>query len=200
MKLIAKVASGIGLILTVAPSVIVFQGAMELDYSQALHAGRYIALVRQCARVDEHGRRGGRALSMSPPGPDAPPAGNDRSRFWWSLAGILLAFLALTHLLVMLSFLLGWRVSPFVAPAALALSLAAVDWLARKEGLGTRERLATPAIAVVIVGISFLLAGAFYDMSWDGLWYHQTAVYQMAHGWDPLSDPCAGSFPTSRTG
>ncbi len=95
----------------------------------------------------------------------------------------------------MLSFVLGWRVSPFVAPAALALSLAAVDWLARKEGLRTRERLATAAIAVVIVGISFLLAGAFYDMSWDGLWYHQTAVFQMAHGWDPLSDPMRSFVP-----
>ncbi len=31
LKLIAKAASGIGLILTVGPSVIVFQGAMELD-------------------------------------------------------------------------------------------------------------------------------------------------------------------------
>ena len=31
MKLIAKIASGVGLILTVGPSFGVFQGAMELD-------------------------------------------------------------------------------------------------------------------------------------------------------------------------
>jgi len=27
------------------------------------------------------------------------------------------------------------------------------------------------------------LLGAL-DMFWDGLWYHQTAIYQMAHGWN----------------
>ena len=134
-------------------------------------------------------------MSLSAPDPGVPPEADERSGFWWSLAGMLLAFLALTHLLVMLSFVLGWRVSPLVAPSALALSLAAADWLARKEGLRIRERLALPVLAVVIVGISFLLAGAFYDMSWDGLWYHQTAVYQMAHGWDPLSDPVRGFVP-----
>lgn len=36
LKLIAKVASGIGLILTAGPSVIVFQGSMELDTAKLL--------------------------------------------------------------------------------------------------------------------------------------------------------------------
>ena len=39
LKLIAKAASGIGLFLTVGPSVIVFQGSMELD------TGKLIMLV-----------------------------------------------------------------------------------------------------------------------------------------------------------
>lgn len=36
LKLIAKAASGIGLFLTVGPSVIVFQGSMELDTAKLI--------------------------------------------------------------------------------------------------------------------------------------------------------------------
>jgi hypothetical protein len=34
-------------------------------------------------------------------------------------------------------------------------------------------------------------------MSWDGLWYHQAAVYQMAHGWNPIADPLHIFTPNS---
>jgi hypothetical protein len=44
-------------------------------------------------------------------------------------------------------------------------------------------------MALVALVASLVLAAAFFDLSWDGLWYHQTAVYQMAHGWNPLRDP-----------
>ncbi len=33
------------------------------------------------------------------------------------------------------------------------------------------------------------LAAIFMDLTWDGQWYHQTAVYEMAAGWNPLRDP-----------
>ena len=33
-------------------------------------------------------------------------------------------------------------------------------------------------------------------MSWDGQWYHQTAIYQMAHGWNPLRDPMRAFDPS----
>jgi hypothetical protein len=102
---------------------------------------------------------------------------------------ILLAFFCFAHLGVLLSFSAGWPVSSFVAPAALLLALAAGDWLARREGLRGPLRMAPPATALVVLGVSLFLSAAFFDLSWDGLWYHQTAVYQMAHGWNPLHDP-----------
>ena len=82
-----------------------------------------------------------------------------------------------------------------MAPAALLLSLAAGDWLARREGLRGPLRIAPPATALAVLGVSLFLAAAFFDMSWDGLWYHQTAVYQMAHGWNPLRDPMHSFAP-----
>jgi len=107
----------------------------------------------------------------------------------WSVTAILLAFLFLTHLGVMLCFIASVRVSLFVAPIALLAALAVGDWLARREGLRGRWRIAPPAIMLLILALALCLAAAFFDMSWDGLWYHQTAVYQMAHGWNPLRDP-----------
>ncbi len=121
--------------------------------------------------------------------------GERPAAFWWSLAAVLLSFLCLSHLFVMISFVLGQQVSPVVAPAALLVAIAAGDWLGRREGLKNRQRLAVSGLAFAIVGASILLAGSLFDMSWDGLWYHQTAVYQMAHGWNPLTDPMHDFVP-----
>ena len=114
----------------------------------------------------------------------------------WSLALLLLGFLALTQLEVLVSFAAGWRVSPVVAPVGLVAAFGAGDWLARREGLHWRLRLAIPAAALIVVCGAVLLSAAFFDLSWDGLWYHQTAVYQMAHGWNPLRDPMRTFDPT----
>ena len=105
------------------------------------------------------------------------------------MAAILLSFFGLTHLGGMLCFCLGARVPPFLAPVALLASLVIVDGLARGEGRRGRWRIAAPAVALAVAALALRLASAFFDMSWDGLWYHQTAVYQMSHGWNPLRDP-----------
>ena len=116
----------------------------------------------------------------------------DLSTLCWTVVAILLLFFCLTHLGVLLYFSSGKSVSPFVAPVALVVSLIAGNWLARREGLRGLLLIWPPAIALVVVAISLPLAAAFFDMSWDGLWYHQTAIYQMDHGWNPLYEPMRG--------
>jgi len=110
------------------------------------------------------------------------------STLCWSVVGNLLGFFCLTQLAVVLLFAVNLKVTPFVVPAALILSMAGGYWLAKREGLCRRYLFSSLAISLIIVGISMFAANAFYDMSWDGLWYHQTAVYQMSHGWNPLHD------------
>jgi hypothetical protein len=125
-----------------------------------------------------------------------PDSNRDLASLCWSAAAILLGFFIFAQVGVLLCFAAGWRVSPFVAPVALLLALASGDWLARREGLRGRLRIATPAIALAILGVSLLLSAAFFDMSWDGLWYHQTAIYQMARGWNPLRNPMHAFLPS----
>ncbi|HLP02605.1 MAG TPA: hypothetical protein VK163_11325 [Opitutaceae bacterium] len=107
----------------------------------------------------------------------------------WSTTAILLLFLALTHAGAMVYLGIDARVPQLLAPVALFLALAAGDRLARREGLSGWWRVAPSAVALFSVGLALLLASRFFDLSWDGQWYHQTAVYQMAHGWNPLRDP-----------
>ena len=107
----------------------------------------------------------------------------------WAAAAYLLLFFCFAHLGVIVCFAAGWQVPWFLAPAALLCALASGDRLACREGLKGRSRIAPLVAALAILGVSLLLSAAFFDMSWDGLWYHQTAIYQMAHGWNPLRDP-----------
>jgi len=113
----------------------------------------------------------------------------DFSALCWTVVAILLCFFCLVHLGVMLCFSYNKSVSPFVAPAALIVALVIGDCLARREGLRGWRLIWPPLISLAVVAISFPLAAAFFDMAWDGLWYHQTAIYQMAHGWNPIYDP-----------
>ena len=124
------------------------------------------------------------------------PGSNQKlSALLWSVAAILLLFLCLAHLGVLVCFVFKVAVSPLVAPAALAIALAAGWRLARLSGLQGRMQIAPPALALAVILISMPLAASFFDMSWDGLWYQQTAVYQMSHGWNPLYDPMHSFTP-----
>jgi hypothetical protein len=123
---------------------------------------------------------------------------NNLSLLCWSIVGILLGFFFLTQLFVVLLFAFNLRMTLFIAPAALILALVIGYWLAKKGGLRKKYLIVSLPISIIILGISLLAANAFYDMSWDGLWYHQTAVYQMAHGWNPLHDPLHDFTPHLR--
>ena len=112
----------------------------------------------------------------------------------WLVAANLLLFFCFAQLGVVVAFAAGQPVPPYVAPVALICALAASDWLGRREGLRGFLRIALPLASLSILAVSLLLSGMFLDMSWDGLWYHQTAIYQMAHGWNPIRDPLH-SFP-----
>jgi hypothetical protein len=151
-----------------------------------------MARKRQQESSDEAERLGA-AASGGTVRTESPHSDHDNSdtltAMAWSTAATLLLFLTFTHVGAMVYLGIDASVPRLLAPVALLLALGAGDWLARREGLSGRWRMAPPAVALFSVGLALLLASLFFDLSWDGQWYHQTAVYQMAHGWNPLRDP-----------
>jgi hypothetical protein len=104
-------------------------------------------------------------------------------------AASLQAWFAALHLGVVVCFALGAAVPAALAPIATAVTLLATWWFCRSGGLTDRQGVAAAALAGAVIAAGLAIAAAFLDLTWDGQWYHQTAVYEMAAGWNPLRDP-----------
>lgn len=107
----------------------------------------------------------------------------------WSAGTALLCWLAALHLGVVASFAVGAHVSAGLAPLVTAGALAFAWALAGRRGLMLEHQIAATVVTALVIGGGLLIASAFYDLTWDGQWYHQTAVYKMAQGWNPVRDP-----------
>lgn len=107
----------------------------------------------------------------------------------WSAGAALLCLLGALHLLVVVGFAVGVGVSPILAPSAAAASLIAAWWFSRQSGLAGGQRITAVLLVVTVLAACLALAATFIDVTWDGQWYHQTAVYKMAEGWNPVRDP-----------
>jgi hypothetical protein len=114
----------------------------------------------------------------------------------WTTTVIISAFLCFTQAGMMLSLLAGRVGVPAVAPAALVLALLIGDRMAVRAGLTTRRaRMAPAGLALAALAGSLAVSAWYFDLSWDGQWYHQTAIYAIARDWNPLTDPMRSFFP-----
>ena len=107
----------------------------------------------------------------------------------WITTAILAGFMCFTQLGMMLSLLLGRSGIAGVAPTALALALLVGDHLGRRMGLAGRRRLWPPGLALGVMVMAVAVSAYYFDLSWDGQWYHQTAIYALAQDWNPLTEP-----------
>jgi hypothetical protein len=110
-------------------------------------------------------------------------------RVAWSAGAASLCWLGLLYVGVVLGFSLGLGASPALAPSVTGVALVAAWWFARRSGLATRHAIGAAAATAAVIAGGLALAAIFMDLTWDGQWYHQTAVYEMAAGWNPLRDP-----------
>jgi len=144
-------------------------------------------MLASASKSSDTSAQGGSATTTVPP--DRTPGDAQVAALAWSIAAILIGFLCATHLGVLACFALAARVPNWLAPAALVVALGMGDLLARHERLPTLGRVVAAVGGLGIVGLALVLAASFFDFGWDGQWYHQNAVFQMARGWNPLRDP-----------
>jgi len=88
------------------------------------------------------------------------------------------------------TFALGKTLSAFQFIFALAVALGGVYLAARRSMAGDKKRLAVLFGAIVLLlVVSVVISGFYYDLSHDGRLYHQNSVIQLATGWSPFIMP-----------
>lgn len=100
---------------------------------------------------------------------------------------ILLGFIFLDHLIVMLLYIVNSMFLPFVFPLSLAISI--LIYLYTEKSLYRKEKIWTIIVSLFVIFSSLLLSAFYFDFSWDGQWYHQSAIYHLESDWNPIFEP-----------
>ena len=77
-------------------------------------------------------------------------------------------------------------------PVATVVALSIGYWLLRRSQFQPKERWLGIGIVLLLLAVSVALSAFFFDLSWDGEWYHQAGIIHIAHDWNPLTDPMHG--------
>jgi hypothetical protein len=114
---------------------------------------------------------------------------NKNSSLFFSIGFGLICLIGLMDLLASLSFLVHIPLTPWHFLIAVTLALICVFYytttLKLRDNWG--HFLKTSGGILVILGVSMLIAANIYDISFDGQYYHQEAIYHMGHEhWNPF--------------
>lgn len=87
-----------------------------------------------------------------------------------------------------LSLLLGINLSPILFVFSIFLSVILTFYLTKNRSLRIREYVLVFFFGFILIILSILSIGAYYDFSFDGQWYHQDAIIHLKNGWNPFYD------------
>ncbi len=74
------------------------------------------------------------------------------------------------------------------------ISFVVATFLTHRLSMDKDTLISVKAFLYLIIGgglmfLSFWISGWFYDVSFDGQWYHQDAILFFSKGWNPYYDP-----------
>ncbi len=131
--------------------------------------------------------------------PEKHPADHQAANTFFLVSFGLINALAYTLLLSFIGFLMGYTISYWQFPLACVLSLVTHYYFALFV-YGIRKKLQLFKIAAgilgSIIGLIFL-SGLFYDISFDGQWYHQETIIRISNEWNPVFKKLA--IPANQT-
>lgn len=111
----------------------------------------------------------------------------NHKRFLLNSSLILLSILFLDHIFMLTSFIIGYKLLPFVFPLSVFFPIL-IFFFGEKES-NIKEKFLVLLLSLTTVVISLLVSSFCFDFSWDGQWYQQSAVYHLSDGWNPLKEP-----------
>jgi hypothetical protein len=110
-----------------------------------------------------------------------------RSDFFFLIGFFLINFVGIMLLLATFTFIANQSLNKLHFPCAFLLSTI-INWSACKYYFikNTSVFWKSTVIVIVLILISIIIAGYFYDISYDGQWYHQETLIQLKNGWNPI--------------
>lgn len=103
------------------------------------------------------------------------------------LSGLfILLFISITVLLSSILFVIGGRIYLASAIISIVAAMGALVILTKTED--TKIPFYAILIGIGVILIALFLSSRIYDFTYDGNWYHKSAVGAMANGWNPLYD------------
>ncbi len=117
----------------------------------------------------------------------------------WITSASVAAFLCFLQLGAMASLVAGRAGFALVAPMGFIAASLTGYCLARREGLRSGVCWVPGGLTLVLLSASLLTSAFFYDLSFDGQWYHQSGIIDIARNWNPISQPLT-TFATNPFG
>jgi hypothetical protein len=106
-----------------------------------------------------------------------------------AVAAVFVGVPALTLALATAGFAAGTGLTPVHLPVAAAGVVLAVAAASPGSGISRRRGAAVASCALVVIPLAAAIAVRFFDLSFDGQWYHQPGAAAFAYGWNPLAGP-----------
>ena len=100
---------------------------------------------------------------------------------------ILIGFLSLDHLFVMLSLITKSTFLPFIFPLSILTSILLYLLIERRKNI--TENIWAIFLSISAIVVSLIVSAFYFDLSWDGQWYLQSAIYHLESGWNPIFEP-----------
>lgn len=114
---------------------------------------------------------------------------NSKDNSLLSIPLFLLLFIVCNHFLMMISFLSSSIFLPIIFPLSLLISLGIQFLFLTRQKISLGKIITYQVLCLCLVLVSFCLSLFYFDLSWDGQWYHQPAICALKEGWNPLTDP-----------
>lgn len=106
--------------------------------------------------------------------------------------GLLLLVLGFTTpTIAVVGFLFGFSISRFHFVIAFFLSFCVIAY---KSSYSVASKGLSGAVALLVIIGSLFFSASVYDMSYDGMHYHLTAVIELIRGWNPILEPLPEDF------
>src|SRR4029077_5708502 len=111
-----------------------------------------------------------------------------KSSSWFLTGAALVNTVVFSFIILCLTFIFGHGLAAWQFPLAFILAISLNYFASRYFLPGSYKRvfILTSLIALLVIVLSILISGMFYDISADGQMYHMETAIQMKAGWNPF--------------